>query len=140
MTFIGRGLTITGTIESSEPLRIAGAVNGAVLAADTDVCLDPTARVRGPVTGRTIVVRGTFAGRLIAKELVRIEATARVRANVASPRFSLADGARFRGAVEPGRTDAALIVLEYRTRTEARRARLAAEVEGDRRPIPIAKP
>lgn len=127
MTFIGRDITITGTIESEEPLRIAGTVIGAVLAADTDVCLEATARIKGPVTGRTITVRGTSSGRLIAKDAVRIEGGARVRANVAAPRFALADGARFRGTVEPGRTDAALIVLEYRTRTEARRARLAAE-------------
>ena len=73
--------------------------------------------VRG--MGRTITVRGQSKGRLIARELVWVHETAHVKGDVAAPKIILEDGAVFNGSVEPGRTDAALIVAAYRGKTES---------------------
>ena len=91
-TTIGKGITITGSIQASEPVTIAGTVNGDVLASDFDVTVEAGARVDGAVTARSITVRGRSTGRLIAREMVRVLQSAAVRGDVAAPKLSLEDG------------------------------------------------
>jgi len=119
MTIIGKAISINGTIEAEEPVTIAGTVIGDVLASNHDVTLDNGGRIEGAVTGRVITVRGRSTGRLIARELVRVHQTARVKADIAAPKISLEEGALFNGSVEPSRVDAALRVVAYRRKTES---------------------
>jgi cytoskeletal protein CcmA (bactofilin family) len=119
ITTIGKGITIKGTIHADEPVTIAGTVTGDVLASDHDVTVEAGGHVDGAVTGRRITVRGDSKGRLIAREVVRLQRTAAVRADIASPKLSLEEGASFNGAVEPARTDAAMHVTAYRNRDES---------------------
>jgi cytoskeletal protein CcmA (bactofilin family) len=118
-TTIGKGITITGTIHADESVTIAGTVKGDVLASDVDVIVEIGARVDGAVTARRITVRGRSSGRLIARELVRIQESAVIRADVRSPRLALEDGATFNGQVEPAKTDAAILVAAYRNRGDS---------------------
>jgi cytoskeletal protein CcmA (bactofilin family) len=119
MTTITKGMTVRGTIHADEPLLIAGTVKGDVLAADYDVTVERGANVDGAVSARRITVSGTSRGRLIARESVRVLQTARVKADVASPRLSLEDGATFTGSVAPARADAAMLVTAYRNKADA---------------------
>ena len=121
-TTIGKGITITGTIHSDEPVTIAGTVKGDVLASEVDVTVEIGARVDGAVTARRIIVRGRSSGRLIARELVRVQQSAAVRADVRAPRLVLEEGATFNGQVEPARTDAAILVAAYRNRGDSKTA------------------
>jgi cytoskeletal protein CcmA (bactofilin family) len=118
-TTIGKGIVVTGTIHAEEAVTIAGTVKGDVLASEFDVIVELGARVDGAVTGRTITVRGRSSGRLIAREVVRVQQSAAVRADVRSPRLALEDGATFNGQVEPAKTDAAILVAAYRSRGDA---------------------
>ena len=122
-TTIGKGITITGSIQAGEAVTIAGTVNGDVLASDYDVTVEAGARVEGAVTARTITVRGRSTGRLIARDVVRVQQSAAVKGDVAAPRLWLEDGATFNGSVEPAKVDAAMIVAAYRNKnTPARPA------------------
>jgi cytoskeletal protein CcmA (bactofilin family) len=114
MTNIGKGISITGTVESAEPLAIAGNIKGDVHAGDHEVTLEEAAHVEGAVLARSITVSGRSKGRLVAKDVVRLRAGARVQAEVSSPRFALEDGAVFNGRVDPSRTEAAFRVAEHR--------------------------
>jgi cytoskeletal protein CcmA (bactofilin family) len=113
-TRIGKHITITGSIHAQEPVTIAGTINGDILASDFDVTVETGARVDGAVTARRITVRGKSSGRLIAREIVRVLQGAAVKADIASPKLALEDGASFNGCVEPARVDAAMIVAHYR--------------------------
>ena len=117
MTTIGKGITVTGSIQAQEPVTIAGTVNGDVLASEHDVTVEAGARVEGAVTARSITIRGRSNGRLIAREVVRVQESAAVRADVAAPKLALEDGATFNGCVEPAKTDAAILVAAYRNKT-----------------------
>jgi cytoskeletal protein CcmA (bactofilin family) len=64
-------------------------------------------------------VRGRSSGRLIAREVVRLLESARVKADIRSPRLALEEGAMFNGEVEPAKTDAAILVAAYRNKTDA---------------------
>ena len=119
MTTIGKGITVKGTIQAEEPVIILGTVTGDVMASDYDVTVEAGAQVDGAVMARRITVAGNSKGRLIARELVRVQPTAAVKADVASPKLSLAEGATFNGSVEPARTDAAMRVAAYRNKEAA---------------------
>lgn len=119
MTTIGKGITVRGTIHAGEAVTIAGTVNGDVLADGHDVTVESGAEVDGAVTARRITVRGHSRGRLIARELVRVHASAAVRADIASPKLALEDGATFTGSVQPAKADAAMIVTAYRNKHQA---------------------
>ena len=118
-TTIGKGITVKGTIQAEEPVIILGTVTGDVMVSDHDVTVEAGAHVDGAVMARRITVAGTSKGRLIARELVRVQPTAAVKADVASPKLSLAEGATFNGSVEPARTDAAMRVAAYRNKEAA---------------------
>jgi cytoskeletal protein CcmA (bactofilin family) len=117
-TTIGKGITIKGIIQAEEAVTIAGTVNGDVVAANFDVIVEPGAHVDGAVTARAITVHGNSKGRLIAREIVRVLRSAAVRADIASPKLSLEEGAMFNGSVQPGRVDAAIHVAAYRRKSE----------------------
>jgi cytoskeletal protein CcmA (bactofilin family) len=114
MTTIGKGITITGNIQAQEPVTIAGTVHGDVLASEHDVTVEAGARVNGAVTARSITVRGRSTGRLIARDVVRVQQSAAVKADIRSPKLALEEGATFNGCVEPAKTDAAIRVAAYR--------------------------
>jgi cytoskeletal protein CcmA (bactofilin family) len=114
MTSIGKGIAITGTVRSDEPLAIAGTIKGDVFATEHEVTLEPEADVDGAVLARSIVIKGKYSGRLVARETVRLLGGANVKADIASPRFALEDGAVFNGKVDPAKTEAAFAVAEHR--------------------------
>jgi cytoskeletal protein CcmA (bactofilin family) len=118
MTTIAKGMTVKGTIHAEEPLTIAGTVKGDVLVANYDVTVEHGASVDGAVTAKCITVRGNSKGRLIAREVVHVHQTAAVRADIASPRLTLEEGATFNGSVAPARTDAAIRVATYRGKSD----------------------
>lgn len=114
MTNIGRGISISGTVRSDEPLAIAGTIKGEVFAAEHEVTLEAGANIDGAVLARSIVVTGKSEGRLIAKEVVRLRKGASVKAEIAAPRFALEEGAVFNGKVDPARSEAAFKVAEHK--------------------------
>jgi cytoskeletal protein CcmA (bactofilin family) len=60
-------------------------------------------------------VQGGSAGRLIARDVVRVLEGATVKADVTSPKLALEDGATFSGRVDGGaRAEAAARVAAYR--------------------------
>ncbi len=116
-TTIGKGITIKGTVHCDEPIEISGSIAGDVFAGTNAVIVTAEAHVEGAVTAREVVVHGTLSGRVIATDLVRLEADSTVMADVASPKLAILDGAIFRGKVEPARAEAAARVAAYRQGT-----------------------
>ena len=114
MSTIGKGIVVNGTIEAEESVSIAGTVKGEILAAGHDLTLEEGGRIDGNVTARNISLKGTFVGRIIALQSVRLHKTAWVRADIAAPSIAMDDGAVFNGTVEPARIEAALRVAAYR--------------------------
>jgi cytoskeletal protein CcmA (bactofilin family) len=114
-TTIGKGVRITGSLTADEPVFIVGTLNGDVLVANHAVTVETGGRVDGAVTARVITVQGGSAGRLIARDVVRVLEGATVNADVASPRLALEEGAVFNGRVDgAGRAEAAARVAVYR--------------------------
>src|SRR5688500_4747833 len=114
-TTIGKGVNITGSLTADEPVSIIGTLHGEVLVANHAVTVELGGRVDGAVTARVITVQGGSAGRLIARDVVRVLDGATVKADVTSPKLALEDGAMFNGKVDGGaRAEAAARVAAYR--------------------------
>jgi cytoskeletal protein CcmA (bactofilin family) len=114
-TTIGKGVNITGSLTADEPVSIVGTLNGEVLVANHSVTVETGGHVEGAVTARVITVQGGSAGRLIARDVVRVLVGAKVKADVTSPKLALEDGALFTGRVDGGaRAEAATRVAAYR--------------------------
>ena len=114
-TTIGKGVRITGSLTADEPVSIIGTLNGEVLVANHSVTVETGGLVDGAVTARVITVQGGSAGRLIARDVVRVLEGATVNADVASPKLALEEGAVFNGRVDGGaRAEAAARVAAYR--------------------------
>jgi cytoskeletal protein CcmA (bactofilin family) len=114
-TTIGRGLKITGTLTADEPVSIVGSLNGEVLVANHSVTVERGGLVEGGVTARVITVQGGSAGRLVARDIVRLLNGASVKGDVSTPKLALEEGAVFNGRVDGGaRAVAAARVAAYR--------------------------
>jgi cytoskeletal protein CcmA (bactofilin family) len=114
MTSITSGIVVTGTVHAEESVSIGGTVKGEVLATHHEVTLEQGGRIEGTATARTITIRGTFVGRMIALQTVRLQRTAWVRAEITAPSIAMEEGATFNGSVETARVEAALRVAAYR--------------------------
>jgi cytoskeletal protein CcmA (bactofilin family) len=114
MTNIAKGVVVTGTIHAEESVSIGGTVKGEILTSHHDITLEHGGRIEGNATARTMTIKGTLVGRVIALEGVHLHRTAWVRAEIAAPSITMEDGAIFNGSVEPARIEAALRVAAYR--------------------------
>jgi cytoskeletal protein CcmA (bactofilin family) len=97
---IGASIRIKGEVTASEPLTIAGHVDGSVVVDGHPVTIVAGGQVTATVAANTIVVSGAVNGRLSADVRIVIRETAVVEGDIAAPSVTLADGATLHGRVE----------------------------------------
>lgn len=97
---IGPSIHIEGDLRGDEDLLIEGEVKGVVLLKNNSLTIGSHGKVTADVYAHTIYVDGYMEGDLYGAERISIRKTAQVRGNIASPRVSLEDGARFKGSIE----------------------------------------
>jgi cytoskeletal protein CcmA (bactofilin family) len=97
---IGASIHIDGDVRGEEDLLIEGEVNGTVQLKNNSLTIGPQGKVRADVYAHSVYVDGFLEGDLYGSERVHIRKSAQVRGNVTSPRVSLEDGAKFKGAIE----------------------------------------
>lgn len=120
---IGKGITITGELRTSDDLTFEGRIDGHIFCETSAVVFGPESDVTGDVIGQDVTVHGKFNGQIVATEVVDIRAGAEVKAQVISRRFILDAAARFGGRVEPQHLEAALRVAHFQQRKREAGAR-----------------
>jgi cytoskeletal protein CcmA (bactofilin family) len=98
-TVIGEGLSIEGDLSSDEELVIQGNVRGKVTTTDA-VSIGTGSVVQADVAGQSVSIAGQVTGDVTAAERVDIQAGGRLVGDVKAARFTIADGASFKGAVD----------------------------------------
>ena len=109
---LGRGFAVEGEIRATEHLIIEGSFDGKIFMPDHDVAIGRTGSLNGEVLARKITVLGRATGKLVA-DRVEISKGATADAQVLTERLVVADGAFFRGRVNPTRADAAFAVFRH---------------------------
>ena len=97
---IGPSIHIDGDVRGEEDLLIEGEVSGTVQLKNNSLTIGPQGKVRADVYAHSIYVDGYLEGDLYGSERVNIRKSAQVRGNITSPRVSVEDGAKFKGAIE----------------------------------------
>jgi cytoskeletal protein CcmA (bactofilin family) len=98
-TVIGAGIVIEGEIATEEDIAIAGVVRGKVDAKDA-VSIEQGATVEADVSGSEVSVAGQLTGNVQASDRVVIATGARMVGDVKAARFTIQDGAHFKGHVD----------------------------------------
>ena len=98
-TVIGEGLTIEGDITGEEEIVIHGNLRGRLPTTDA-VTVSGTAVVGADITGHSLSVAGQVTGDVTASERVDIQAGGKLVGDIKAARFTIADGASFKGNVD----------------------------------------
>jgi cytoskeletal protein CcmA (bactofilin family) len=98
-TVIGEGLSIEGDLTSDEEVVVHGNVRGKLTTTDA-VSIGPTGVVQADVSGSSISIGGNVTGDVTAGERVDLQAGGRLVGDVKAARFTIADGASFKGNVD----------------------------------------
>ncbi|GAC1352069.1 MAG: hypothetical protein NVS3B20_07310 [Polyangiales bacterium] len=98
-TIIGADITIEGEIVTDEDISIAGNVRGKIDAKDA-VTIEHGATVEADVTGSDVSIGGNLTGNVQAGDRVVIATGARMVGDVKAARFTIQDGAQFKGHVD----------------------------------------
>lgn len=101
---IGPGLHFEGAVTGSENLLVEGEVKGRINL-DAEVRIATTGRVEATVHARNVSVEGTVIGDLSADNRVELAVGSNVDGNIRAPKIVVAEGAKFRGAVDMGVTE-----------------------------------
>jgi len=102
-TFLGPNIVVEGTVGGTEPVIIEGTVRGQINL-NADLRIGTKARVEATVHAKNVIIEGKLTGDVSADERVELIASATVDGNIKAPKIVVAEGARFRGAVDMGST------------------------------------
>jgi len=100
-TYFGPNIVFEGTVSGTEPVIIEGTVKGQINL-NSDLRIGTKARVEAKVHAKNVTVEGKLTGDVSADERVELIASATVDGNIKAPKIIVAEGARFRGAVDMG--------------------------------------
>ncbi|MBI3200390.1 MAG: polymer-forming cytoskeletal protein [Polyangiaceae bacterium] len=98
-TVIGEGLTIEGELTGDDEVVVHGTVRGTLTTSDA-VSVGSSGVVEADLTASSVTVAGQVTGNVVAQERVDIQAGGRLVGDVKSARFTIADGASFKGSVD----------------------------------------
>jgi cytoskeletal protein CcmA (bactofilin family) len=98
-TVIAEGLSIEGELSSDEEVVINGNLRGKLATTDA-VSIGSGSTVQADISGQSVSIAGQVTGDVSAPERVDIQAGGRLVGDVKAARFTIADGASFKGAVD----------------------------------------
>lgn len=98
-TVIAEGLSIEGELSSEEEVVINGNLRGKLATSDA-VSIGSGSSVQADISGQSVSIAGQVTGDVSAPERVDIQAGGRLVGDVKAARFTIADGASFKGAVD----------------------------------------
>ncbi|HET9958513.1 MAG TPA: polymer-forming cytoskeletal protein [Polyangiaceae bacterium] len=98
-TVIAEGLSIEGELSSDEEVVVHGSVRGKLTTTE-QVSVANGAVVNADVTGSSIAIAGQVTGDVTGSERVDLQAGGRLVGDVKAARFTIADGASFKGNVD----------------------------------------
>lgn len=132
---IGVGTTVRGKISGREDLTVAGRLEG-TLELEGTLTVEPGGVVKADVVVQRAVIHGIVVGNVEGTESVQLGPEARMLGDIHAPRISIADGARFAGAVTMAPAEAVALPAPSR----AERPDVSQERTRERRPAPTPTP
>ncbi len=98
-TVIGEGLSIEGELSSDEVVLVNGSFRGKLTTSD-QVSVGSSGVVQADVAGASVSIAGQLTGDVSATERLDLQTGGRLIGDVKAARFTIADGASFKGNVD----------------------------------------
>ncbi len=98
--YIGESIFIKGELTGNEDLTIEGRVEGKIDLKDHHLTIGGPGKVNAEIFAKSVTITGEVVGNVKADERIEITNKGRLKGNIASPRITIADGARFKGSVD----------------------------------------
>ena len=99
VTRLGPTIVLNGDIEAHEDILIEGRLHGKITVPSGTLTIAKGAAVEADVRVRAIILHGEFKGTVRAAEKAVIAETAEMTGDVITPKITIANGARFVGAI-----------------------------------------
>ncbi len=97
---LGRSVVIKGELTGKEDLMIEGQFEGTIDVAEHTVTVGAQGQVKSEVRARQVVVHGSVAGKITAREKIEIRRTGNVVGDLVAAGVAIEDGAYFKGSIE----------------------------------------
>ena len=101
---IGPSIIIKGEVAGEEDLTIQGRVEGTIDLKQNNITIVRNGCVKADMCGKVISIEGEVLGDVFGEEKIVVRGSGVVRGNMRTPRFSLEDGAKFKGSIDMIRT------------------------------------
>ena len=95
-TIIGKGSSITGNLHINGFVRLDGDIDGN-LETDGNIIIGDSARIRGDVKAKAVIVGGIVVGNIFAQESAKLLSNSAVLGDVISRKVQVEDKATFHG-------------------------------------------
>jgi len=100
---IGQSIHIKGELTGNEDLTIEGKVEGKVFLKDHNLTIGANGKITAEIQAKTVMVLGEVTGNITADDKVEVATSGSMRGDIMAPRVVLADGAKFKGAIDMDR-------------------------------------
>lgn len=97
---LGRSVVIKGELVGKEDLMIEGQFEGTIDVAEHTVTVGAQGQVKSEIRARQVVVHGSVAGKITAREKIEIRRTGNVVGDLVAAGVAIEDGAYFKGSIE----------------------------------------
>jgi len=98
------GTRIEGDVKSESDIRVDGIIHGS-LDCKAKVIIGPTGQIFGKITCQNAVIEGTLEGEIQVDEILKLEKSAVVKAEIVTSKIVIAAGAKFNGNCKMGTAD-----------------------------------
>jgi cytoskeletal protein CcmA (bactofilin family) len=97
---LGASIQIKGQVTGDEDLQIDGKVDGPISLRGHELIVGSTAQLNSEIHAGEVVVAGKVLGNVHARGRVEIKKDGSVTGDISTARFSIEDGAHFKGRIE----------------------------------------
>lgn len=95
-SYIGKNVSIKGTVICREPIEIAGEINGEIDSTDS-VTIEKGSRINSTIKSKSINIKGYAKGTVTATDKVKIFSTGKFEGTINSGKLIMKEGAVFLG-------------------------------------------
>lgn len=97
---IGQSIQVKGELTGNEDLVIDGSVEGKINLEEHSLTVGANGRISAEIRAKDVLVIGQVVGNITATDRIEITPEGSVRGDLRAQRVALADGAKFRGAID----------------------------------------
>src|SRR5450759_2587047 len=117
-TFVGKLLVVKGELSGNEALVVDGEVEGSITLHGQRLTVRPNGRIRGNIEAGDVILQGRVEGDIQASDRVELFRSASFTGGISTARISIEEGAFFKGKLDIGKPESALMI-ETKSRATA---------------------